>query len=498
MPKTRHRARHRANPGKRSLLPASRRLAALAAAAAVAVTGAIAAAPASAQTVATRDAAGPGKVAYLHGSQQSQIMCRGGALVGAVDTVVVDPITASGNLPAGSCNLADMRAANPGVKFYAYLDIGGMSNASSWTRDPFHSTCVSLNRDGASHTVKPNNGRVAVDSSGNAVYPGFSFLRMASLSSAYNASCADRAADIVTTDSVRGTTGAAPTQFDGVFLDDMAMSPAQGQNMRDIGVWGPWGSDDGYGQAMLRTVAAIDDEVARRDGGARIAGNLGVYADYPNQQALALRLGQSRDLDWIFRESTIGGSNGAAMGPWYVTQQNGALMNRVAATGTPVVMHNFAVNATTTPAASGGVGGSCLLDATGNAAALQGRVDERRAHDMSMVLAATLMSRESGSHMQTAVSEAETTCRETRDSGKQFRESIFWYSLDEDRSETADLRYAVNWKSLYAVGDTQFAYDRFVHSRKLSDGRWVRINFLDYGVTVNGHYLPPRTGVLTG
>ena len=418
--------------------------------------------------------------------------------MGAVDSVVVDPITASGNLPAGSCNLADMRGANPGVEFYAYLDIGGMSNASSWTRDPFHSTCVSLNRDGASHTVKPNNGRVAVDSSGNAVYPGFSFLRMASLSSAYNASCADRAADIVTTDSVRGTTGAAPTQFDGVFLDDMAMSPAQGQNMRDIGVRGPWGSDDGYGQAMLRTVAAIDDEVARRDGGARIAGNLGVYADYPNQQALALRLGQSRDLDWIFRESTIGGSNGAAMGPWYVTQQNGALMNRVAATGTPVVMHNFAVNATTTPAASGGVGGSCLLDATGNAAALQGRVDERRAHDMSMVLAATLMSRESGSHMQTAVSEAETTCRETRDSGKQFRESIFWYSLDEDRSETADLRYAVNWKSLYAVGDTQFAYDRFVHSRKLSDGRWVRINFLDYGVTVNGHYLPPRTGVLTG
>ncbi|MGW4857916.1 hypothetical protein [Kocuria palustris] len=153
---------------------------------------------------------------------------------------------------------------------------------------------------------------------------------------------------------MRGTTGAAPTQFDGVFLDDMAMSPAQGQNMRDIGVRGPWGSDDGYGQAMLRTVAAIDDEVARRDGGARIAGNLGVYADYPNQQALALRLGQSRDLDWIFRESTIGGWNGAPLGPWYVTQQNGALMNRVAAAGTPVVMHNFAVNATTTPSASGG------------------------------------------------------------------------------------------------------------------------------------------------
>ncbi|WP_271404224.1 hypothetical protein, partial [Kocuria palustris] len=358
----------------------------------------------------------------------------------------MDPITASGKLPAGSCNLADMRAANPGVKFYAYLDIGGMSNASSWTRDPFHSTCVSLNRDGASHTVKPNNGRVAVDYSGNAVYPGFSFLRMASLSSAYNASCADRAADIVTTDSVRGTTGAAPTQFDGVFLDDMAMSPAQDQNMRDIGVWGPWGSDDGYGQAMLRTVAAINDEVARRDGGARIAGNLGVYADYPNQQALALRLGPSRDLDWIFRESTIGGSNGAPLGPWYVTQQNGALMNRVAAAGTPVVMHNFAVSATTTPSASGGVGSSCLLDSTGNAASLQSRVNDRRAHDMSMVLAATLMSRESGSHVQTAVSEAEITCRETRNSGKQFRESIFWSSLDENRSETADLRYAVNWK----------------------------------------------------
>lgn len=297
MPTNRPRVRHRAQPRKRPLLLAARRAAALAAAAAVALTGAIAAAPASAQTVATRDTAGPGKVAYLHGNQQSQIMCRGGALVGAVDTVVVDPITASGNLPAGSCNLADMRAANPGVKFYAYLDIGGIGNASSWTRDPFHSTCVSLNRDGANYTVRPNNSRVAVDSSGRAVYPRFSFLRIADLSAGYNASCADRAADIVTTNSVRGTTGAAPTQFDGVFLDDMAMSPAQGQNMRDIGTWGPWGSDDGYGQAMLRTVAAIDDEVARRDGGAKVAGNLGVYSDYPNQQSLALRLGQSRDLD---------------------------------------------------------------------------------------------------------------------------------------------------------------------------------------------------------
>lgn len=113
-------------------------------------------------------------------------------------------------------------------------------------------------------------------------------------------------------------------------------------------------------------------------------------------------------------------------------------------------------------------------------------MNDRRAHGMSMVLAAMLMSRTSGSHMQTAVSEAETTCRETRDSGKPFRESIFWYSLDEDRSEIADLRCAVNWKSLHAVGDTQFAYDRLVHSRKLSDGRWVRINFLDYGVTVAG------------
>ena len=498
MSSSRSRARHRAQTRSRAPHAARRRLTSLAAAAAMVVTGAIAAAPATAQTVATRDAAGPGKVAYLHGDQQSQILCRGGALVGAVDTVVVDPITASGNLPAGSCNLADMRAANPGVRFYAYLDIGGISNASPWTRDPFHSTCTSLNRDGANHTVKPNNARVAVDSSGSAVYPRFSYMRIASLSSAYNASCADRAADIVTTDSVRGTTGAAPTQFDGVFLDDMAMSPAQGQNMRDIGAWGPWGSDDGYGQAMLRTVAAIDDEVARRDGGAKVAGNLGVYSDYPNQQALALRLGSSRDLDWILRESTIGGSNGAPMGPWFVTQQNGALMNDIAATGTPVVMHNFAVNATTTPAASGSIGSACLLDTTADAAGLQARVDDRRAHDMSMVLATTLMSRESGSHMQTAVSEAETTCRERRDTGKQFRETVFRASLDEDRSETADLRYAVNWKGLHAVGETQFAYDRFVHSRKLSDGRWVRINFLDRGVTVDGRYIPPRTGVLTG
>ena len=262
--------------------------------------------------------------------------------MGAVDSVVVDPITASGNLPAGSCNLADMRAANPGVKFYAYLDIGGMSNASSWTRDPFHSTCVSLNRDGASHTVKPNNGRVAVDCSGNAVYPGFSFLRMGSLSSAYNVSCADRAADIVTTDSACGTTGAAPTQFDGVLLDDMTMSPAQGQNMRDSGLPEPAGAGAAPGPVS------------------------GPELDLPRVHDRRLE-----------RRAT------------------GALVRDPAERGTDEPS------------------GRCRhpADVPGNPAA---------------------------------------TCR----------------------------RRSPNWKGLYAVGDTQFAYDRHVHSRKLNDGRWVRINFL--------------------
>lgn len=483
-------------PENRSMLRPPTRLAAVLAAAALLLTGMLGAAPAQAQTVATGDTR-PGKVAYLHGNQQSQIMCRGGALVGAVDTVVVDPITASGNLPAGSCNLADMRAANPRVKFYAYLNIGGISDSSSWTRDPFHATCTSLNRDGANHTVRPNSSRVAVDSQGRAVYPAFSFMRIASLSEAYNTSCASRAAAIVTTDSVRGTTGAAPTQFDGVFLDDMALSPAHGQNMRDLGTWGPWGSDDGYGRAMMRTVAAIDDEMARRDGSAMLAGNLGVYSDYPNQQALAVQLAGTRDLDWIFREGTIGGSSGDQWGPYYVIMQNGELMSRVAAAGTPVVFHNYAVHATASPSLTGAAAGACLQDSTANAWGLYETVKQRRARDQSIVLATALMARHQGSVVQAAVSQAETRCQETRDSGKANYDRIFDASVDEDRSETADLRYAVNRKDLHAVGAPRSFYDKWVWNRRLSDGRQVWISFLSYDVTIEGHRIPARTGILS-
>ena len=94
--------------------------------------------------------------------------------VAPVDSVVVDPITASGKLPAGSCNLADMRAANPGVKFYAYLDIGGMSNASpalhssSWsssttgllTRD--HHLTVPLDRSGQGDSAPDGTETITV------------------------------------------------------------------------------------------------------------------------------------------------------------------------------------------------------------------------------------------------------------------------------------------------------------------------------------------------
>ncbi|NHU86164.1 hypothetical protein GWK18_11330 [Kocuria sp. JC486] len=438
---------------------------------------------------------GAGRVAYLHGYQQSQALCPGGSMVGAVDTAIVAPLVAGGTLAKGDCTLADMKAANPDTEFLAYLNIGGMQGVTEWDKEPFFPTCVRP-EDGEQYAVKPGNSAVATNDKGNAVYPAFDYITIADQSASYAQACGERAVDLVTTDSVRGSTGAAPVRFDGVFLDDMAMSPAHGQNMDDVGTWGPWGSDDAYGQAVLRTVGTISDAMDDDGSGKTLAGNLGIYSDDSSQVELAQRLAGSRDLDWMMREFVIGGPKGDQFGAFYAVEQNAAVLGTLSRS-TPVVMHQFAVKATTDPNLTGTVGGSCLTDSTPDASRLMGQVDQRRQQDMTLSLATVLTAKEEGANLDMSVVQAQPQCQETAASNPGLYEKVTDVSVDESDPDVRQLREVLEDPGVNAVGKKSTWFDYTVWRRDLSDGRQVWVNYRNQDVTVEGVKIPAQSGLVT-
>lgn len=453
-------------------------------------------APATADAGDTGGNTDAGRVAYLHGYQQSQGMCPGGSMVGLVDTAIVAPLVAAGVLADGDCTLADMKAANPDTQFLAYLNIGGMSAVSRWDQAPFYPGCVDP-AYGGEYAVQPNNGAVATNGDGNAVYPAFDHITIADQSASYAQACGDRAVALVTTDSAVGTTGAGPVRFDGVFLDDMAMSPAHGQNMEDIGTWGPWGSDDEYGRAVLRTVEAISNAMDTAGSDKVLAGNLGIYSDKQNQVGLAQELADSGNLDWMMREFVIGSPSGNQFGAFYAVEQNAAVLGQLSRS-TPVVMNQFAVDATTDPNLTGAMGGQCLLDSTPEAGSLMWEVNERRQQDMALSLATILTAKESGTNLDMSLMQAEPDCQETAASGPAPYENVTSVSVDESDPEIAALRAALNDPSVVAVGEKSNWYEYTVWRRDLSDGRQVWVNYRQEAVVIEGVTIPAQSGVITG
>ncbi|MDO5619316.1 hypothetical protein [Kocuria sp.] len=437
-----------------------------------------------------------GRVAYLHGYQQSQAMCPGGSMVGLVDTAIVAPLVAAGVLADGDCTLADMKAANPGTEFLAYLNIGGMAAISQWDQAPFYPSCVDP-AYGGEYAVTPNNGQVATNSQGNAIYPAFDYITIADQSESYAQACGERAVAMVTTDSAVGTTGAAPVRFDGVFLDDMAMSPAHGQDMAEIGSWGPWGSDDAYGRAILRTVDTIAGAMETAGSDKTLAGNLGIYSDKQNQVALAQELADSGNLDWIMREFVIGSPTGNQFGAFYAVEQNADVLGELSRS-TPVVMHQFAVHATTSPSLTGSVGGQCLLDSTPNAGSLMAQVDQRRQQDMTLSLATILTAKESGTNLDMSLMQAQPECQETAATGSAPYESVTDVSVDESDPAVTNLRAALNDPNVVAVGEKSTWYEYTVWRRDLSDGRQVWVNYRQEAVVIDGVSIPAQSGVITG
>lgn len=437
-----------------------------------------------------------GRVAYLHGYQQAQAMCPGGSMVGLVDTAIVAPLVASGVLADGDCTLADMKAANPGTEFLAYLNIGGMQAISGWDKAPFYPSCVDP-AYGDQYAVTPNNGNVATNSKGYAVYPAFDFITIADQSESYARACGEHAVVMVTTDSVVGTTGAVPVRFDGIFMDDMAMSPAHGQDMAEIGTWGPWGSDDAYGRAILRTVDIIADAMEAAGPDKVLAGNLGIYSDKQNQVALAQELADSGNLDWMMREFVIGSPTGSQFGAFYAVEQNADVLAQLSRS-TPVVMHQFAVDATTSPSLTGSIGGQCLVDSTPNTASLMWQVDQRRVQDMTLSLATVLTGKETGTNLDMAIMQAQPDCQETAANGSSAYESVTDVSLDESDPSVAVLRDALSNPDVVAVGEKDTWYEYSVWRRDLSDGRQVWVNYRQEAVVIDGVTIPAQTGIITG
>lgn len=437
-----------------------------------------------------------GRVAYLHGYQQSQAMCPGGSMAGLVDTAIVAPLVASGVLADGDCTLADMKAANPDTEFLAYLNIGGMQAISGWDTAPFFPSCVDP-AHGDQYAVTPNNANVATNSKGYAVYPAFDFITIADQSESYAQACGEHAVAMVTTDSVAGTSGAAPVRFDGVFLDDMAMSPAHGQDMAEVGTWGPWGSDDAYGRAILRTVDTIADAMEAAGSDKVLAGNLGIYSDKQNQVALGQDLADSGNLDWIMREFVIGSPGGDQFGAFYAVEQNADVLAQLSRS-TPVVMHQFAVDATTSPSLTGSIGGQCLVDSTPNAANLMWAVDQRRVQDMTLSLATVLTGKESGTNVDMAMMQAQPDCQETAANGSSAYESVTDVSVDESDPAVAVLREALSNPDVVAVGEKDTWYEYTVWRRALSDGRQVWVNYRQEAVVIEGVTIPTQTGIITG
>ena len=356
--------------------------------------------------------------AYLQGYRQGQLLCPGASLTGKVSVAIVDPMMATTDAP-GDCTLSDMKAANPGTVFLAYLNIGAMRDFEAWN-GVFQNSCVdAATAAGQQFAVTTPNPRVARTDDGFAGYPGFSYLMVANLSPAYADACAATARTMLTTDSQRGTTNAAPARFDGIFLDDASMSPSHGQDMVDVGQWGPWADDDAYGRAMIAAVQRFDATLTRTMGrNVPVAVNLGVYPAWGNQVQLAKQLATTRSVDFALREHVVATGSGRPL-PLVDLTEASAAHRSITAAGMPVVEHDYSVPLRELPAtayrqgADIGWSAPCLRDSYGTRSTVAAFGKVRRTLDHRMTLGHLLQTRTSSARAMTAtLSQAEPTCQD--------------------------------------------------------------------------------------
>ncbi|MGX5357445.1 hypothetical protein [Kocuria sp. KH4] len=417
--------------------------------------------------------------AYLQGYRQGQLLCPGAALTGKVSVAIVDPMMATTDVP-GDCTLNDMRAANPDTQFLAYLNVGAMRPWEHWNGN-FQNSCADVSdRRSARFAVTTTNPAVATTPAGHAGYPDFSYLTIADLSPAYAQACAETAHKILTTDAERGTTDAPSTRFDGIFLDDTSLSPAHGQDMVDIGQWGPWADDDAYGRAMIDTVTRIDSALTESMGtDVPVAMNLGLYPAWNNQVDLALELAATGAVDFALREHSTAESTGSPFSSERMHEE-AAAFRAITAAGLPIVQHDYSVPLRQVPATAYDRGlpidGSapCLRDDFEDRARIVDAADHRRTLDHRLTLGNVLLHRTPDTTAMTAtLNQAEPTCQDNA-----WDDDRHWEDVTRASVNTTDPQITALTRALTSSAHPVAApfQDNGVLLTKLSDGSVLAVN----------------------
>ena len=441
--------------------------------------------------------------AYLQGYRQGQLLCPGGALTGRVSTAIIDPMMATTDAP-GDCTLTDMKAANPTTTFLAYLDIGAMRDAEPWN-GVFRNSCAdTATAAGQQFAVTTSNPRVARNARGFATYPSFSYLTIADLSPAYADACAATARTILSTDSQRGVTDAPPARFDGIFLDDVSMSPSHGQDMVDVGQWGPWNDDDAYGRAMIATVDRFTRTLTRTMGRTvPVAVNLGVYPAWSNQVSLAKELAATGAVNFALREHVVATGTGRPL-PLIDLEQATAAYRAITAAGMPIVEHDYSVPLRELPATAYRQGqeiagtAACLRHGFGDRAAVMRGASARRILDHRMTLGHLLQTRDLAARkMSVTLSQAEPTCQDNAWDDDTNVEPVTAASVDGADAQVAALTKAVTSGVYTTSAPRKIAGVTVV---RMSDGSVVALNptTLTRSVTAHGRTLsvPARSATI--
>lgn len=436
-------------------------------------------APASASTSTLTTGTDQQLPVYLQGYRQGQLLCPGAALTGRVSVAIIDPMMATTDAP-GDCTLTDMKAANPRTTFLAYLDIGAMRDSEPWN-GVFRNSCAdTATADGQRFAVTTSNPRVARDARGFASYPSFSYLTVADLSPAYADACAATARTILSTDAQRGVTDAPPARFDGMFLDDASMSPSHGQDMVDVGQWGPWPNDDAYGRALIATVERFKDTLDRSMGrDVPVAVNLGVYPAWSNQVSLAKELAATGAVDFALREHVVASGTGSPL-PQLDLEQAGAAYRAITAAGMPIVEHDYSVPLRELPITAYRQGkeidssAACLRHGFGLRDRLVAAASTRRTLDHRMTLGHLLQTRDlAARQMSVTLSQAEPTCQDNAWDDDTKLEPVTAASITGTDAQVRALTRAVTSGAYVASAPRKLSGVTVV---RMSDGSVVALN----------------------
>lgn len=157
--------------------------------------------------------------------------------------------------------IAAIKAANPGIKLLAYQNLGGMIAGPHTNNRP---TTLVTQEQAAAHGTGADDWRLHKQSDGTVItFNDFTFLQAANIA---RASYVTQAAGHFAAIKADG--------FDGVFLDDVNMTPGHGFNTADPGRSSEFASDNAYRDAVVSAMTNL--AAAARAQGLIVVPNVGM------------------------------------------------------------------------------------------------------------------------------------------------------------------------------------------------------------------------------